>query len=120
MALVAALTACSGGEIETGSVPGRAGGKPVPDAPTIDVDASNFEFGPDTLTIDAQEEVAVALHSTGGPHDLVVEGLGRVADVGDGETDTARLRIDRRGRYTFFCSLPGHRDGGMEGTLVVE
>ena len=120
IALVSALTACSGGDVETGSVPGRAGGKPAPGAPTTDVDASNFEFGPDTITIDAKEEAAITLHSKDGPHDLVVDGLGRVADVGGGESDTARLRIDRRGRYTFFCTLPGHRDGGMEGTVVVE
>jgi uncharacterized cupredoxin-like copper-binding protein len=31
-----------------------------------------------------------------------------------------RLRIDEPGTYTFFCTLPGHRDGGMEGTLVVK
>jgi plastocyanin len=119
IALVVVLTACSGDDVETGSVPGRAGGKPVPGAPTVDVDASNFEFGPDTITIDAQEDVTVALHSTEGPHDFAVDGLGRVTDVGGGDSASGRLRIDRRGRYTFFCTLPGHRDGGMEGTVVV-
>jgi plastocyanin len=121
LALAAVVSACSGGgDLETGSVPGRAGGKPVPGARTVDVDASNFEFDPDTITVEAKEEAAIALHSQDGPHDLAVDGLGRVADVGGGGTDTARLRIDRRGRYTFFCTLPGHRDGGMEGTLIVE
>ncbi len=24
------------------------------------------------------------------------------------------------GEYTFFCSLPGHRDGGMEGVVRIE
>jgi plastocyanin len=119
IALVGVVSACAGDDLETGSVPGRAGGKPVQGARTVAVDASNFDFDPDTITIDAKEEAAIALHSTDGPHDFAVDGLGRVADVGAGDTDTARLRIDRRGRYRFFCTLPGHRDGGMEGTIVV-
>jgi plastocyanin len=117
--VVVSVTACGGNDVETGSVPGRAGGKPVAGATGVAVAARNFEFEPDTIRIDAKEEIALRLRSEDGPHDLAVDGLGRVADVGGGGTDTERLRIDRPGRYTFFCTLPGHRDGGMEGTIVV-
>lgn len=119
LGLVAALTACGDSNVETGKVAGQAGGKPEAGARTVDVDAKNFSFTPDELEIGTAEEIALALHSEDGPHDFAVDGLGRVADVGGGGTDTERLRIDAPGRYTFFCTLPGHRDGGMEGTLVV-
>jgi len=113
------LAGCGGGDVETGTVDGVAGGTPKADARELKVEASNFEFTPDQLEIAAQEEIALDLVSEDGPHDLAVEGLGLVADVTGGEARVQRLRIDQPGRYTFFCRLPGHRDGGMEGTIVV-
>jgi uncharacterized cupredoxin-like copper-binding protein len=38
--------------------------------------------------------------------------------VGEGGRSTVRVAL-RRGRYDFYCSVPGHRQGGMEGTLTV-
>jgi plastocyanin len=34
-------------------------------------------------------------------------------------TDTLALKL-AAGRYVFFCSVAGHRESGMEGTLTVE
>jgi plastocyanin len=36
-----------------------------------------------------------------------------------GDRGTLRLRLER-GRYTFFCSVPGHRAAGMSGTLTIQ
>jgi Cu+-exporting ATPase len=54
-------------------------------------------------------------------HDLMVEGLANV-DVGarPGQTARIRVRIDRPGTYDFVCTVPGHAEAGMVGTLVVE
>jgi plastocyanin len=35
-----------------------------------------------------------------------------------GGTRTLRVRLSP-GRYTFYCSVPGHRAAGMQGTLIV-
>ena len=55
-------------------------------------------------------------------HDVHIEGpdgdLGGT-DVISEDTTTATVELEA-GDYTFFCSVPGHREGGMEGDLTVE
>jgi plastocyanin len=36
-----------------------------------------------------------------------------------GGTKTLTLNL-KPGTYTYFCSVPGHREGGMQGTLTVK
>jgi plastocyanin len=56
------------------------------------------------------------------PHDIALEGNG-ISEKGDtvqgGATSTIKVTV-KAGKYTFFCSVPGHREGGMEGTLTVK
>ena len=56
-------------------------------------------------------------------HDLTIE------EVGGGEISTpvvrkgsawVRLSLFVDKRYVFYCSVPGHRDAGMEGTVKVD
>ena len=55
-------------------------------------------------------------------HDIAIEGNG-VSEKGEVVSNGGVSEIDtdlQAGEYTFFCTVPGHREGGMEGTLTVE
>lgn len=69
------------------------------------------------LQIDSRNESSV-------PHDIALQEGTSGADLGKGETvsdgGVSRLEVDvRPGDYTFYCTLPGHREAGMEGRLTV-
>jgi plastocyanin len=57
------------------------------------------------------------------PHDVKVEGphgeeLGGTEQVSEGST-SASVSL-KPGTYHYYCSVPGHREAGMEGTLTVK
>jgi plastocyanin len=114
--LVVALLAVSC----SGTSQGEPNRKVAPGARVIKVDATSYSFHPERITIRAGENVAIALHSDDIFHDFVVDRVvGHVVGVDGDNTAKGGLRINRPGTYTFYCSVPGHRSAGMEGTIVV-
>ena len=57
------------------------------------------------------------------PHDVKIEEDGKEiggTDVVTGGKAEATVQLDAGQPYTFFCSVPGHRQAGMEGKLTVK
>jgi plastocyanin len=57
-------------------------------------------------------------------HDVAIEGssgqmLGQTELVAESSATTTIKNL-KPGEYTFYCTVPGHREAGMEGTLTVE
>jgi mono/diheme cytochrome c family protein len=58
-------------------------------------------------------------NKSGTPHDIVIDGLGKGPVTPNGVSSfTATLQAGKT--YTYYCSVPGHRQAGMQGTLTVK
>lgn len=100
---------------------GHDSSSPVADgARRVEVDATSFEFDPDEITVTAGEDIAIVLTAEDVLHDLTIDELDAHVAADKGETAEGGLRADEPGRYTYYCSVAGHREAGMEGTLIVE
>jgi plastocyanin len=92
--------------------------------PTVAVSAApdnSFAFEQDSLTAEAGSVTFEFDNPASLGHDFCLEDGGELGctDVISESNTTLDLDLDA-GEYTFYCSVPGHRDGGMEGTLTVE
>jgi plastocyanin len=58
-------------------------------------------------------------NKSGTPHDIVIDGKGHGAVVQNGGVSKFSASFSA-GSYTYYCSVPGHRQAGMEGKLTVK
>lgn len=85
----------------------------------VAVTANDLLFDPDEISVTTGEDVAIVLTSVDTLHDFTIDELDAHVAADRGETETGGFRVGRPGRYTFYCAVPGHRQAGMEGTLLV-
>jgi uncharacterized cupredoxin-like copper-binding protein len=70
-------------------------------------------------------KVTIVMHnpvSSRQEHGIGVSGHGKNKKgkiVPAGDTSRVKLRL-KKGKYTFFCPVPGHRELGMKGKLIVK
>ncbi|HXV56307.1 MAG TPA: plastocyanin/azurin family copper-binding protein [Gaiellaceae bacterium] len=131
LALGLGLAAC-GGDDEDDEEPAPAAEETTEDtsgdggggATTIALVAAadgSLAFDQSSLSAPAGEVTIELTNESGIPHNVGIEGNG-VDEVSDTITEgsTSLTVTLEPGEYTFYCAVPGHREGGMEGTLTVE
>jgi len=134
-----ALAACGGDDGEEAAPPPAEPAEPAPAEPPAESAAEPPAEGGGTelqLAADPSGQLAfdkteleapagtvsiVLTNDSPVPHDVSIEGNGvevegEVFQGGGTRTTTADLEA---GEYTFYCSVPGHEDAGMKGTLTV-
>lgn len=99
---------------------GATGGSTI----AVEADPSgNLAFTSEEITAKAGKDTIEFTNESPVPHDVKIENeageeVGGVEVTQEG-TETAEVEL-KPGTYTYFCSIPGHRQAGMEGTLVVK
>jgi plastocyanin len=121
VALVLALAACGGGDESEPAGGGGGGGG----GSTIQVSADPngaLKFEQTSLEATAGEVTIDFTNDSSIPHDVKIEGNGVEGEGTDQVTgDSTSATVDLEpGTYTFYCSVDGHRQAGMEGTLTVK
>lgn len=99
----------------------------LPVGPGGTVVVESFEWGFEILENTGVEgPVSVEIRNTGGTaHNFTIDAaVGDIKtippdNVAAGETATGTLQLFA-GEYVYYCSIPGHRQQGMEDTIVIE
>jgi plastocyanin len=105
-----------GAKAEAGGAEGPGGTLQLAADPTqIAFDTTSLSSKPGKVTIEFDNPSAIE-------HDVAIEKdgeeLAKSAIVTEGKTSVS---VDLEpGDYTFLCTVPGHAEAGMEGTLTVE
>ncbi len=135
-----ALTACSGGGggeiVDLGTAnnsdqaPSSSSQNPAlppaneedGDTQAVLVPVAVYEYGYDLITpITTGTYTFEVINDGTMEHDLIIEGgsaTGGTSIIFPGDTDSFTITLEP-GTYTIFCSIPGHRDQGMEATFTV-
>lgn len=83
---------------------------------SLEFDKTELSSKPGKVTIEFENPSAI-------PHNVEIEDesgevLGGTETIASSK-ESATVELEP-GTYTFFCSVPGHREAGMEGTLTVK
>lgn len=110
VAIAVLVLAAGAGLVRQGEGPIKAGD------PVVIMRSASFE--PATLTLDAEGATLGITNRDLFWHTFTIDELD--VNVGLPTRAERRLSFDATpGSYTFYCAVPGHRQLGMEGTLIV-
>ena len=93
-------------------------GAAAPAAATVML--TEFAFTPATIPAPVGTPLTITAVNDGTiQHDLTIDGEGATPLIDSGGSEDLELDGLEAGSYRFYCSVPGHADSGMEGTLEV-
>ena len=88
----------------------------------INLEVAEWSFNPPKIIVEKGQQVTIVLVNKGkAPHNIFIEGYNvTTKTISPGETDTITFTANVDGQFLFWCTVPGHREAGLEGKLVVQ
>lgn len=84
------------------------------------VTAKDMFFEPNALVISPYTEVMIELNNEGlAAHNFSIDALDISVDLAPGAEPQTVVINTVVGEYEYYCNIPGHRQAGMVGTLIV-
>lgn len=117
--LLAACTASVPGDADPDAKQGSRLSVPPVAGTVVQMEAADFSFDPATVEVAAGEPVSIEIAVESGLHTFVIDELGVRAELDSG-VEVVSFTPTVSGSYIYYCDVPGHREQGMEGTLVVQ
>jgi uncharacterized cupredoxin-like copper-binding protein len=119
---LALLTGVCAGALLIGALPRESGASVSPELlaglPAIITPGMHFDQA--ELTAKVGETVALRLENPhAAPHSFDIDELNVHVPASAGKQALVMFQPTQPGTYTFYCAVPGHREAGMEGKLVV-
>lgn len=114
----------AGATAEAGGTGGEKGGEGGGASVEFEADpGGDLAYTTTEASTEAGEVTIDFKNPQGLSHDVAIEDssgetVGKTEVIGEGET-SEKVNL-KAGEFTFYCSVPGHREAGMEGTLTVK
>jgi uncharacterized cupredoxin-like copper-binding protein len=93
----------------------------APPPAEVQIISTEFKYVPANVRLPAGRTVTLVLDNSGAEteHGVIVPAFGFRLEAKAGEVVRTTIVFDRPGEYEFTCDLPGHREAGMKGTLII-
>ena len=88
-------------------------------AAPVPVALSEFAIAPSTISVPKGGSIAVTNNGTMAHNVAVTDTALKTADLAAGASETLDLSSLEPGTYEIYCTISGHKEAGMVGTLII-
>lgn len=92
------------------------------DSKKVSIDATEFKYSPQAIELKPGRTLEIVMENNGVlAHNITFSDKDVATEtVQSGNQTSVTVTFDKAGEYEFFCSVPGHKNAGMTGTVIVQ